>query len=161
MLDAHTQHSLQHERQQLHHSRAHLRNNRVMCEWLLNGHALLNASALKSSCQHLMTIIRVRLIHLAIPPSCHHFLHNRYAQTFSMMFAVIVGVAATVFAPHVARCSATPVICEDDVTKSLSARRAGPCPTGSKPVRMAGANIYDALWDAWVAPAFFSFCEFR
>jgi hypothetical protein len=41
-----------------------------------------------------------------------------------------------------------PAICEDDASKTLSAHRVGPCPAGSSPVRMAGANIYDALWDA-------------
>ena len=41
-----------------------------------------------------------------------------------------------------------PAICEADASKTLSAHRVGPCPAGSSPVRMAGANIYDALWDA-------------
>lgn len=87
-------------------------------------------------------------------------LHPQPMRTgLPMLFAVVVGVAATVFASHVGRCSSTPVICEDDATKSLSAHRAEPCPSGSKPIRMAGANIYDALWDAWVAPLSFLFCE--
>ena len=38
------------------------------------------------------------------------------------------------------------IICEDTSTHGLLARRGGPCPSGSKPIRVAGVNIFDSLW---------------
>jgi hypothetical protein len=39
-----------------------------------------------------------------------------------------------------------PRICEHSGTNALSAVRSGPCPSGSRSIHIAGANLFDQLW---------------
>ena len=63
-----------------------------------------------------------------------------------LSIATVLILQATAASPPDTTSAGLPGICEQSSSGELSAVRRGDCPSGSKRVRIAGANIFDTLW---------------